>query len=364
MAEPMRRLVVERRGWVSQREFLDGLAYCQLLPGAIMVSLVTYLGQRLRRTPGAVTAAVSFILPAFALMLGLSALYFRYRELTWVQALSRGMGTLVLALVLQAAWQLGRRIGRQWPDFAIMGAAMLAFWQEQPFPLVFLAAAGARAGLGRWFPLGEVPHGEAAPAAIPWRRLALQGGVMGRGVGGLLAGLHGLDPQLATLSGICLKIGALSFGGGMVMIPALQWEMVDRQGWLTLSQFLDGILLGFLTPGPIIILSTFVGYAVRGLAGAAAATVSAFFPAVALVLLSAPFYRRVKEAAVVRPLIQGVLAALIGMLLVMLAQLGQTALADWREAALFLAAAVALLGLRLHLVWVAAAVGAASVWLF
>ncbi len=364
MAEPIRRRVVERERWVSLPEFLDGLAYCQLLPGAIMVSFVTYLGQRLRGTPGAVTAGVSFVLPAFLMMLGLSYLYFRYRQLEAVQALSRGLGALVLALLFQAAWQLGRRIGRHPVDFALMGVAALAFWYELPFTLVFLAAGLTRWGLARWF-----AHEEPAPATAgvpePWgRRLAGHGALIALAVVGLLGGLRLLAPQLATLAAIFLKIGALSFGGGLVMIPALQWEMVDLRGWLTLSQFLDGILLGFLTPGPIIILSTFVGYAVGGPAGAAAATVAAFFPAIALVLLTAPCYQRLKEAPAVRPVIQGILAALIAMLAVVLAQMGRETLHDWRDAALLAGSAGALLGLRLNLVWVAAAAAGVSLWLF
>jgi len=365
MAEPIRRRVVDREGWVSLREFLDGLAFCQLLPGAIMVSFVTYLGQRLRRTPGAVISAVCFILPAFLLMLGLSYLYFRYRSLAFVQALSRGLGTLVLALLLQAAWHLGRRIGRHGLDVALMGLAAAAFWAKLPFTLVFLAAGAARLGLARWFPLPRTAEpADAAAPPLSWRRLALQTALLALGVTAALLALSWQQPPLARLAAICLKIGALSFGGGLVMIPALQWEVVDHLGWLTLPQFLDGILLGFLTPGPIIILSTFVGFALQGPVGALVATAAAFFPAIALVLLLSPFYHRLKQTPAVRPVIQGILAALIAMLAVVLVQMGSSALHDWRDLVLFLASAGALLGLRLNLLWVAPAVAAVSLWWF
>lgn len=128
MVEPIRRKVVQERGWLSQPDFLDGLALCQLLPGATMVQLATYVGYRLRRTTGALAAAGAFILPAFVLILGLSALYFEYGEITWVKAVSKGFNAVVIALLLQALWRFKEIIRRHWLDPGIALLTLGALW--------------------------------------------------------------------------------------------------------------------------------------------------------------------------------------------------------------------------------------------
>ncbi len=162
MIEPLRRRVVEDRGWLNQTEFLEGLALCQLAPGATVVQLAAYTGYRLRGLPGALAAAAGFILPAFFLMSGFSFCYFRYGSLAWVQAVSRGLGAMVIALLLQTTWRLGRAICRHWSDYLITLLALAAFWGRLSYFLVFLAAGISKLVLQwRFFP--EAP--EAAKAA-------------------------------------------------------------------------------------------------------------------------------------------------------------------------------------------------------
>ncbi len=112
MVEPIRQRVVQEKGWLSQKEFMDGLALCQIVPGATVVQLATYVGYRLHKTPGAVLAAVAFIVPAFFLMLGLSFLYFKYGQLSWVKSVSQGLNAVVIALLLQALWRLEENVRR------------------------------------------------------------------------------------------------------------------------------------------------------------------------------------------------------------------------------------------------------------
>ena len=126
MLEPMRRRVVEKQNWLQPLEFLDGLALCQMLPGATVVQMAAYVGYRLRRTPGALSAAAGFVLPAFVLMTGLSYLYFHYGALPWVKAISRGLNAMVIALLLQALWRFGRSLGRGWPDWLVACLTFLA----------------------------------------------------------------------------------------------------------------------------------------------------------------------------------------------------------------------------------------------
>jgi chromate transporter len=177
-------------------------------------------------------------------------------------------------------------------------------------------------------------------------------------------GLWTVNQTLGLMSLIFLKISVLACGGGFAMIPILQWDMVDRLGWLTLRQFLDGLLLGFVTPGPLIITATFVGYRLQGLGGAAVATVSIFLPPILMIIFLTPFYQRVKESRWVRPAIQGILAALLGMLVLVTAQMGLAALTDFKSLALMTAAAVALLVFEVNLLWIVAAAAGLSLLLF
>jgi chromate transporter len=166
------------------------------------------------------------------------------------------------------------------------------------------------------------------------------------------------------MSWIFLKISVVAFGGGYVMIPVLQWDMVDHLKWLTLRQFLGGILLSFVTPGPIIILATFVGYWIKGLIGALVATVAIFLPPILIVIFLTPFYQRIKESQWMRPIIQGILAALVGMLVLVTLQMGRASLVDWQSWAIMVSAVAALVGLRVNLLWVALAAAGASLVLF
>ena len=151
MVEPIRRRVVQEEGWLSQQEFLDGLALCQLVPGATVVQLATYMGFRLRRARGGLAAAAAFILPAFLLMLGLSFLYFRYGDLAWVKSVSRGFSAVVIALLVQALWRLTPIIRRHWLDLVIALLALAALWGKANYLLVFLAAGCFRLVLGLRF---------------------------------------------------------------------------------------------------------------------------------------------------------------------------------------------------------------------
>jgi chromate transporter len=364
MVEPIRQRVVVEKNWLSQQEFLDGLALCQLVPGATVVQLATYVGYRLRKTAGALAAAGAFILPAFLLMVGLSFLYFRYGNLAWVKTVSRGFSAVVIALLVQALWRLTPTIRRHWLDTLIALAALAAFWLKVNYLLVFLAAGGLRLALGlRWAP-------EEGATATTSDFVLNPGPILIQAAGAVTAialgvwGLSHWDQTLGLMSWIFLKISMVAFGGGYVMIPILQWDMVDHLQWLTLRQFLDGILLSFVTPGPIIILATFVGYWLKGIIGALLATVAVFLPPILIVIFLAPFYQRIKEIQWMRPIIQGILAALVGMLVLVTLQMGSASLVDWQSWAIMAGAVAALIGLRVNLLWVALTAAGLSLVLF
>jgi chromate transporter len=363
MIEPMRRRVVKEKGWLSQSEFLDGLALCQLAPGATVVQLATYVGYRLRGAPGALVAAAGFILPAFLLMWGLSWLYFRFGDLTWVKALSRGFNAVVIALLLQALWGLGRTLGRDWPDLVISLLAFAGFWFQVNYFLVFLSAAALRSFLSMRFFAAAPSPAAVFQAPRPEVRVILTQVVVSLGlVAAAVWGLYHGDLILGQMALIFLKIGVISFGGGLVMIPILQWEVVDHLGWLTVRQFLDGILLGFVTPGPMIILATFVGYHMKGFLGGLLATIAVFLPPILIIVFLSPWYQHLKESRLMRPAIQGILAALVGMLALVCMQMGRAALTDLKDLGLLSGEAIALMGLRINLLWVLAAAACLSLY--
>jgi chromate transporter len=365
MVEPIRQRVVTAKGWLSQKEFLDGLALCQIVPGATVVQLATYVGYRLGRTPGALATAAAFILPAFFLMLGLSALYFTYGNIAWVKSVSRGLGVVVIALLLQAVWHLGRNIKRHWLDVGLALMALAALWFQVNYLLVFVAAGLLRLSLSLRLCAAQAPPGETLPGPkLPAAKLLTYLPLTLLALAVLAGGLWRLDPKLALMASTFFKIALVAFGGGYAMIPILQWDLVDHLGWLTLQQFLDGILLGFVTPGPIIITATFVGYWVKGLLGAIVATVSIFLPPILLIIFLTPFYQRVKEARLMRPVIQGILAALVGMLVLVTVQMAAVTLTDLKSLALMAAASLALIAFRVNLLWIVPAAAGLSLMLF
>jgi chromate transporter len=365
MVEPIRRRVVQDQGWLSQKEFLDGLALCQMVPGATVVQLAAYVGYRLRKAPGALVAAAGFILPAFVLMLGLSALYFTYGNITWVKSVSRGLGVVVIALLLQTVWHLGQNVRKHWLDVGIALLALLALWFRVNYILVFVTAGLLRLIISvKLLPdqvaPGEPMPGQKLPVGTILAHLALTLLVLAVLVGGLWR----LDPKLSLMAATFFKIALVAFGGGYAMIPILQWDLVDHLGWLTLQQFLDGILLGFVTPGPIIITATFVGYWVKGLLGAIVGTVSIFMPPILIIIFLTPFYQRIKEAKVMRPAIQGILAALVGMLVLVTLQMGVVTLTDVKSLALMAAASIALIVFKVNLLWIVGSAACLSLMLF
>jgi chromate transporter len=331
MIAQIKEMVVGRYNWLKEGEFMRGVALCQLIPGTTMVQIVTYVGYRVRGIWGALTAAVAFVLPAFIALLVLSAVYFQYHSLWFVQALFKGLGAIVVAIILHACITFGRSVLKDWKVILIAFLSFFAFFLQWNFVLIFVFAAIAGFALRPKTPPTKGAAPGIAPGSVSFETKRKEYLILA-----ILAGLICLalalsylaDPKITSLSLNLSKIGALAFGGGWTALPLIQYEMVDRFQWLSTKEFLDGIALGQVTPGPILITATFVGYKVADLLGAFMATLGVFFPSFFILVLLIPYHDRLRGVEKVRMMEQGVLGSFIGMICLVLYNFGRASLVD------------------------------------
>jgi chromate transporter len=341
-------VMVDRRGWLKPKDFAEGLALCQAIPGATLTQVVSYVGLFLRGPAGAAAAAACFILPGAVLVLILSALYFHWQTLPLVQTLSRGAAAVVVAILAYSCLRLTRTTLPTLPGLAIAVAACLAYLLRVNALLVIIGAAGVG-----WLTWRSRPEPEAAPEAgrdfegagkFTWAMLAV----------GTIAGLLGMWMTVPGLARLCLAllgIGAVAFGGGYSMIPLIQQQVVDTLGLVSTRVFMDGIALGQITPGPIMLTATFLGFAGWGVPGALLATLAIFLPSWVILVVAAPRFQVWSRRGRAQALIRGVVASFIGMLLSLLVRFGNLALVDLPSVLLTaLAFATLLLGVDLPLV--------------
>jgi chromate transporter len=344
MIGQIKETVVKKYGWVKEEEFLQEVALCQLIPGATMVQVVTYTGYRLRGIWGALVSAVAFILPAFIILVVLSALYSRFQTTWLVEALFKGLGAIVLAIVLNASINLGRSIFKDWKIVLISILSFCGFFFRLNVVLIFALAAlaallltpkGSKVGLPSPYEGGKL-HAKQREDYLVLGLLVISMAVA-------LFLCYLIRPQLTYLCLTLSKIGALAFGGGFTMIPLIQYEVVNRFQWLSTKEFLDGIALGQVTPGPIMITATFVGYKLLGLFGALMATIAIFSPSFFILTVLIPHYDRLRRIKAVRTMEQGILGSFMGMLGLVLYNFGRTCFVDIPSVAIAAAAFIALL---------------------
>jgi chromate transporter len=270
MVVHIKEMSVTRRKWLDEEKFKDGIVLCQTIPGATAMQTAAYVGFRARGIKGALASFVGFGLPAFLLMLILSSLYARYHEIPGIISLFNGLQVVVVAIVANATFSFGRATFKGYEDIFLAIAASILLWAEiSPF-IVILGAALTGAIFAR--------RADAVPSltTTPYNFRQLSAFMPIPIV--MLAALYLINSGLFTLAVLMMRIDLFAFGGGFASIPLMLHEIVDVRGWMDNKTFMDGIALGQVTPGPIVITSAFVGYLTHGTAGAFVATIAIFTP--------------------------------------------------------------------------------------
>jgi chromate transporter len=313
MIAHIKELSVTRNKWLTGETFKDGVVICQSVPGATAMQMAAYVGLRVRGLRGAVASYVGFGLPAFLLMLAFAILYSGSRELPLVSSLFRGLQVMVVAIVANATFTFGRDIGKKPWNLVLAAIAAALFWiGVSPF----LVIVGAAIVGGLIFNDPETPP-------ISGKREGDAGHVPGPIVifmilaSAVVVSLYFADRKLFQLAAIMLQIDLFAFGGGFASLPLMFHEVVNAMGWLDGKTFMDGIALGQVTPGPIVITATFVGYLVRGFAGALVATAAIFTPSFVVLVAVTPFFDRLKGSRYFSGATRGILASFVGLLLYM-----------------------------------------------
>ncbi|GAB7003679.1 chromate transporter [Nocardioides sp. AN3] len=337
----LRELCVDDEGWIEADEFEDAIATCNLLPGPSSTQLAIFTAWRVRGTAGAAVGGLAFILPGLVLILALAALFLSGPP-DWVIGAGAGAGAAVAAVAVHAGWGLtpaswSRRVSTaRWVAYVAAGAA-------------------AAAVLGQWVALVLVACGLVELAVRhPARDLSAVLPLAVAGGGSVGAGV------LVSLAWTSLKVGALSYGGGFVIIPLMQSDAVDEHGWMTGPQFLNAVALGQVTPGPVVHTVAVVGYAAAGLLGGLLAAAVAFGPSFAFVLLGGRHFDRLRVDRRVQAFLAGAGPAAIGAIYGSAVPLARELTDPWQYAVLA-AAALALLLLRRGVVGVLVGAGLVGV---
>lgn len=324
----LRDLCVERRHWLTPNEFEDAIAACNLLPGPASTQLAIFCAWRVRGRPGAVAGGLAFIVPGLVVILGLAALFLVGSPPLWVKGASAGAGAAVAAVAVHAGKSLlNANQRRSYNASASRRVTYLAL------------GAAAAAVVGPWLVLVLLACGAVEVVA---QRPGTMGAAMHSFVPVPLLSAAVVGGGLLSLAWMALKVGALSYGGGFVIVPLMQGDAVSRYHWMTNPEFLNAVALGQITPGPVVLTVAVVGYAAGGLGGALLAVAIAFSPSFAFVLFGARHFDRIRGDRRARAFLDGAGPAAIGAIFGSAIPLALALSELWQYAVLAAAAALLL----------------------
>jgi chromate transporter len=341
----LRALCVDRQGWISAREFEDGVATTNMLPGPASTQLAIFCAWRLRGTLGALIGGACFIVPGLIMILALSAVFLAPHPPLWIRGAAAGAGAAVPVVALSAAIGLApaswRRVGAasparaRWACYLVIGGAAGAL--IGPFLVLILVGCGLVEMLVRTRPYARhragrpAAEGPGAPGALPG--LALLAKLAAPVAPVAAAG------GLLSVAWVAFKVGALAYGGGFVIVPLMQHDAVSTYHWMTSAQFLSAVALGQVTPGPVVQTVAVVGYAAAGVGGGLLASFVAFTPSFAFVLIGGPRFDRLRRNAGIQGFLTGAGPAAIGAIAGASIPLGLGLSHLWQVALVALAAA-------------------------
>ncbi len=345
MVAYIRKLTVEQKRWMDEGSFLEGVALCQLIPGATAMQTAAYVGFKTRGPAGAAASFIGFGLPAFVFMMILSALYSNAHALPALVSIFKGLRAVIVAIVANATLSFGRTTLRDWKGFAIaLPAAILFGFRLNPILVVFLACfmgilLHTRPGFRRSPMESSVRCSNAAPVILTVAFIAS------------LAALLCFRRTWFELAAVMSAADLSAFGGGFASLPLMFHEVVDVRQWMDGGTFLNGVVMGQITPGPIVITATFVGYLLFGPAGGLIATVAVFTPSFLMVVWTAPYFARLLSLSWFTEAAGGVLCSFVGLLLMVTFRFATNV--PWDMARILLGGgALAALLLEVDLLWV------------
>jgi chromate transporter len=320
MVAYLHKHVVEQNGWLDDEEYKNGVALCQMIPGATTMQTAAYIGLKLRGLIGAVVSFTGFGLPAFCLMILLAVLYSSRQDQPVVTAVFGGLQAIIVAIIGNAMLSFGRVTLIDWRAFLIAAiAAGLYALYINPM-LVILAAAAV--GLVIYWPASATRENltRSAPhISRQYIRSILVAVIIG-GIALLLFYLF--DRSMFNLLFVMVKISLFSFGGGYAAVPLMQHEVVNVHGWMDNQTFMNGIVLGQVTPGPVVITATYIGYILSGMTGAVLATTGIFFPSFIILVAIVPIFDHIKSSPFFISIINGILCSFVGLLLIVTVRFG------------------------------------------
>ena len=350
--------VVRRRGWITHEAFLDMVGACNLIPGPNSTEMAIHIGHRRAGFAGLAVAGACFIVPAVAITIAIAWAYVRFGSMPQVAGALYGIKPVIIAVVVQALWRLWPSAARTPMLIAVTLAATVAAligFNE----IAILFAAGA---LTIAVALAANPRRRrdltaasiiATPLASPARKtVTTAAATLATTVGTAAAPF-----SLGAMFLVFVKIGAVLFGSGYVLLAFLQADFVDRLHWLTRSQLLDAVAVGQFTPGPVFCTATFIGYLLGKTTGSLVATVGIFLPAFVFVAISGPLLPRLRQSPIAGAFLDGVNAASLALMIAVTWDLGRAAIVDTTTVVLAILSALALIRFRLNSVWLIIAGG-------
>jgi chromate transporter len=329
----MEEELVRRREWLSREKFLDLLGASNLIPGPSSSELAIHIGYLLAGWRGLLVAGGCFILPAAAMVAGLAWVYVRFGKVPAIAAVLYGVKPVVIAVILQALWGLVRTAVKS-TYLGFIGALSVFLIAFDFHPLLLLLLAGLAACL----PVLRTP--KRAAFGVP--SLAAVGASLSAATSSF---------SLGSLFLVFLKIGAIVFGSGYVLLAFLRADLVVHRGWLTDAQLVDAVAVGQITPGPVFTTATFIGYLLGGIRGAIVATVGIFLPAFLFVAASGPLVPRIRKSKIAGAFLDGVNVGSLSLMAIVTFQLGRASLFDLPTIAIAAVSALALLRYRINTVW-------------